>query len=268
MRRAFSFTVATVCACAVLAPVNATAQSADTWKWQAAIYGYFPSISGKTKFPSGGSDVGVESDKLLDSLNGAFMGSLEGHYGRWGGLVDFMYLDVSGSKSGTRDATIGGSALPAGASADLQYGLKGTMWTLGGTYRVVQAPEGTMDVLVGARTLDVNQTLGWGLTGNVGSIPVAASGKVEVKATNWDAIIGVRGRYAFGQDRKWFAPYYLDVGTGDSELTWQAMTGIGYSFGWGDLLAAWRYIDYRMKSGSPVQDLTFNGPGIAAVFRW
>jgi len=34
---------------------------------------------------------------------------------------------------------------------------------------------------------------------------------------------------AFGESRKWFVPYYLDVGTGESDLTWQAMGGIGYS---------------------------------------
>jgi hypothetical protein len=30
----------------------------------------------------------------------------------------------------------------------------------------------------------------------------------------------------------------------------------------------WRYISYDMKSGSPVEDLSFNGPMIGATFRW
>jgi hypothetical protein len=37
---------------------------------------------------------------------------------------------------------------------------------------------------------------------------------------------------------------------------------------WGDIIAAWRYTDYKMKSGSPVEDLTMSGPAIAATFRW
>ena len=73
---------------------------------------------------------------------------------------------------------------------------------------------------------------------------------------------------AFGESRKWFVPYYVDIGTGESNLTWQAMGGIGYSFGWGDVVAAWRYIDYDMKSGKKIESMTFNGPAIAAVFHW
>ena len=46
------------------------------------------------------------------------------------------------------------------------------------------------------------------------------------------------------------------------------MGGIGYSFQWGDVVGAWRYIDYEMKSGKQVESLTFNGPSISAVFRW
>ena len=54
-------------------------------------------------------------------------------------------------------------------------------------------------------------------------------------------------------------PYYVDVGTGDSDLTWQAIGGIGYAFSWGEVLAAWRYIDYKFN-GNKIQDINFNGP--------
>ena len=63
-------------------------------------------------------------------------------------------------------------------------------------------------------------------------------------------------------------PYYLDVGTGDSDLTWQGIAGIGYAFGWGETVAAWRYLDYDLDSGSPVADINFSGPAIGVVFRW
>ncbi len=41
--------------------------------------------------------------------------------------------------------------------------------------------------------------------------------------------------YIFGAGHAWSVPYYLDVGTGDSDLTWQGLLGLAYSFGWGDL---------------------------------
>ena len=36
-------------------------------------------------------------------------------------------------------------------------------------------------------------------------------------------------------------PYYVDVGTGQSQLTWQVNAGLGYQFDWGSVLATWRW---------------------------
>ena len=72
----------------------------------------------------------------------------------------------------------------------------------------------------------------------------------------------------FGANREWFVPYYLDVGTGQSELTWQAIGGIGYAFKWGQVIAAWRYLDYKFKSDSAIQSLNFSGPAVGVAFNW
>ena len=58
-----------------------------------------------------------------------------------------------------------------------------------------------------------------------------------------DAIVGLRGRRNIGGEQ-WFVTYYADVGAGDSDLTWQANVGAGYAFGWGDVVLAYRYLDY------------------------
>jgi hypothetical protein len=127
----------------------------------------------------------------------------------------------------------------------------------------------TLDVLAGARVLDLKTNLNWQPSGNVGRIALPnRAGTREIGEQNWDAIIGIKGRLGLGQDRKWFVPYYLDMGTGESRFTWQAMTGVGYSFRWGEIVAVWRYTDYQMKSGSSVENLTLSGPAIAATFRW
>jgi hypothetical protein len=78
----------------------------------------------------------------------------------------------------------------------------------------------------------------------------------------------MRGRLMLGNQGKAFLLSYLDVGTGESEFTWQGIAGLGYSFHWGEILAAWRYIDYDMKSGSSIQRLSFSGPAIGVAFRW
>ena len=254
-----------------LAPSAVLAQSADEWRFQAILYAYLPTIGGTTTFPqtSAGSSISVDADTILKNLEGVFMGMFEASRGPWGVYTDLMYMDVGNSKSQTRDISVGGSRIPLDTTASVDFNLRGWIWTIAGTYQVMQDPQNVMQVLAGARLLDIDQDLGFQITGNVGPIPVQGrQGNLSAGISNWDAIIGVKGRYAFGADREWFIPYYLDVGTGQSDLTWQGIGGIGYSFRWGDVIAVWRYLDYNMKSGSKVESLNFNGPAIGVAFRW
>lgn len=249
----------------------ATAQGhADEWQFRAIIYGYFPDIGGTTTFPAGsGTSINVDADTIISNLKFTFMGSIEAQKGRWGAFTDILYLDVGGSKSDTRDLTIGGVELPAGVTANASLDIKGTVWTLAGSYRVLATPEATFDVFAGARLLSIKQRLGWAFSANVG--PVVGPGREgnsEVKLDNWDGIVGVKGRLGFGARHEWFVPYYVDVGTGDSDLTWQAIAGIGYAFSWGEVIAAWRYLDYDFKSGRKIESVNLNGPAIGVAFHW
>ena len=257
-------------ALALAAPL-AFAQAAPSWKYQASLYAYLPDISGRTTFPQTGAGGGatLDAETIIDNLKFTFMGSLEASNDRWGMYTDVVYMDLGNTKSGYRDFTLGGVALPAGVDANASYDLKGWAWTLAGTWRVASGPATKADVIAGARLFDMRQTFTYEVTGNVGSIPAPGrAGAAEAKLSSWDAIVGVKGRFALGEDRKWFVPYYADIGTGESDLTYQVMGGIGYSFGWGDVVAAWRYLDYDMKSGRTIESMNFNGPAIAAVFHW
>jgi hypothetical protein len=208
-------------------------------------------------------------NKILESLQFAFMGSLDAHKGSWGAFTDVVYIDLGHSRSGTRSLTLGGVELPAGVAADAHYDLRGWSWTLGGEWRAVAKPDYSLDLIAGARLLDIQQKLDWTLTGNVGAVALPdQTGARESRLRNWDAIIGVKGRYTFGDSRKWFIPYYFDIGTGNSDLTTQAVAGVGYSFGWGEVVGSWRYLGYRMKSSEALQDLHFSGPMLSAVFHW
>lgn len=249
----------------------ASAQSNDDWRFRAAIYGYFPDISGTTTFPPHGDSKSstAEISSILDSLKFAFMGTFEANKGRWGVLADVIYMDVGNTKQGVRDFQIGHVGIPADVNATVGYDLKGWIATMAGTYRMVGDPDFTADAVFGARWLDMSPKVNWTLTGNVGQFALAdRAGTREVDESNVDAIIGVKGRKSFGADNRWFVPYYLDIGTGQSKFTWQAIAGLGYAFGWGDVVGAWRYTDYDMKSGDAIQDLSFNGPAIAVVFHW
>ena len=258
-------------AAVLLSPLIASAQSSEQWQYTATINGYLPTIGGKSKFPvdSSGSSVNLDAETILENLKFTFMGSLDIHNGRWGGFTDVLYLDLGGRKSQSRDFTIGDTGIPAGTTADLDYDLKGFVWTLAGEYRLESAPDLKMDALLGARYFALKPKLGYSITGNLGPISSAGrSGSAEIDEDVWDAIIGVKGRYTFGESRKWSVPFYLDVGTGQSDLTWQAAVGVGYAFQWGEVSALWRYLDYKFKSSSKIEDMNFNGPQIGLTFRW
>ena len=271
-RRAIGTALAAAAAL-VAAPTAALAQSATTqasgWKTAVSIYGWFPSFGGQTTFPTVGNPIQVDSDTIIDNLKFTFMGTLDVHNGRWGAFTDVVYMDVGGGKSDTRDFAVGGGTVPGGITADLNLDLKAWVWTLAGEYRLAASPAMTMDLLVGARMLDLTETLNYSLYGNVGGINIPGRGRdIEVSETNWDAIVGVKGRMALGASREWIVPYYLDVGTGDSDLTWQGAIGLGYAFRWGDVVAMYRYLDYDFKSGKKVEELTASGPMVGVTFRW
>ena len=243
----------------------------ESWQFGVSIYGWFPDIAGQTSFAkTGGSgefEIGI--DNILDNLEFTLMGTFDVRKGRWGILTDAIYMDVGNSKTGVRDASIGGIQLPVDATANVNLDLKSLIWTLTGYYRALDQTGLTLDVLAGARYLDVEQKVNWDVTGNVGPIPAPGrTGTAKASLTNWDAVIGVRGRFAFGAKKNWFVPYYLDVGAGGSDLTWQGIAGLGYAFRWGEVVAAWRYLYYDLPSDKAIKDMSFSGPAIGVTFRW
>jgi len=197
------------------------------------------------------------------------MGTFGAHNGTWGVFTDMVYLHFGGGKGGSRDFTIGNIGLPADASANFNWTLKGFVWTTAGEYRVVSDPSWTLDVLGGVRWLDIHETLSWDISGSIGSLdPLARSGSAKVTQSVLDAVVGFKGRFGFGPNREWFVPYYFDIGAGQSKSTVQAAAGLGYAFKWGEISAMYRYLGYRTKDDKVLDDINFSGPLIAATWRW
>jgi len=266
--RGLALVAALIFLAAIMQPVSAQAQ--DEWQWRGTIYAWLPTISGSTAFPAdGGSDIEANTDDILGSLDFTFMGVLKARKGSWGFTTDVLYLDVGGREKASRDFTIGPDELPANIDANINLDLKSLVWTMAGTYNLSATSRHEADLLVGARLLDMDQTLKWTFNGNIDELPLPEhSGSSKVSVADWDAIIGITGHRSIGDEGRWVIPYYLDVGTGDSDLTWQAMAGLGYQFDWGALVLTYRYLDYDSGSGSPITDLTISGPMLGASFSW
>ena len=178
-------------------------------------------------------------------------------------------MSVGSTRNDVRTGTVGGVDIPVGASAATEYDNKTRVWTVAGYYRAIEVPGSTLDVVVGLRYLDSTQTLDWTVSGNVGAIPgTARTGSGSARMSNADLIVGLRGKVGGTGGSPWFFPWYVDIGAGESDLTWQVMGGVGHAFKWGEAVLAWRYMEYRMGSGSAMDTLKLDGPVIGATLRW
>ena len=266
-------TLDVVCALGLLAacvPAAEAQTSEDPWQFGATLYAWLPGISGRTQFPSGagGPKINVNATDVLDKLDMAFMGTFEVRRGLWGGFVDWVYSDLSDQRAGNRELALEG--LPPGSAIATTVGLsvKTNVLTLAGTRTVHDSPVNTTALVFGTRMLNTEQTLAWSLVGTGSITGLTRTGAAQADATEWDAVVGVRGRARPDSGSRWFVPYYLDIGTGASRLTWQAVLGLGYAFDFGDVGLAWRYLDYTFKPSDLVQSLTFNGLALGVTFRF
>ena len=117
--------------------------------------------------------------------------------------------------------------------------------------------------------MDMDQALDWSFTGDIGGLGLPGrSGTSDAGFTNWDAVVGLRGNTYPGAGGRWYLPWHIDAGAGDSDLTWQAMAGVGYRFDWGSTVLAWRYLDYDFDSDAGITDFEFSGPLLGASFQW
>ncbi|HEX6689957.1 MAG TPA: hypothetical protein VF110_02310 [Burkholderiales bacterium] len=271
---------AAIVAALLCIPYPAAAQ--DQWRFSVMPYLWFPSLDGTLRYSTpvaGGAiaNVSVDADTLLGALDAAFMIAGEARKGRWSIAADLIYLDLAADQSalasvdfntGSGPVNVATSALDAGT----QTTIKGRVAALVGGYALVREPQPTLDLIAGVRYLSLEAKTDWRLSATVtgpggGTQTFAPGGTLTRSDDLWDAVVGVKGRITVG-DSRWFAPYYLDVGGGDSSFTWQGMFGAGYAFKWGDALLAYRYLYYYQSGSKLIDELSFGGLAVGLNFRF
>jgi hypothetical protein len=211
------------------------------WQFAIAPYLWGSDISGQTQR---GLPIDVPIGDIVDNLESVLMVSFEARKNKWLVLADYIYLDVAASKP-----VLG---------SELNLNLEGTVFHLAGGYNLYQE-KSRLDLIFGARNLDLDLGLSTVIKGS----PVSLSGS----GNNLDAIVGVKGQLAFS--KRWYLPYYLDVGTGDSDLSWQATAGVSFRAAkWVDLALVYRHLEWEFKSDKLLQDISFSGPAFGAIFRF
>ncbi|MBL8351620.1 MAG: hypothetical protein JNL87_15085 [Burkholderiaceae bacterium] len=243
------------------------------WQFSLTPYLWLPNVNGTLRVslpPALGDRLDVEAgpNSYLENLSGVLMLAGEARKGPWAVFTDLIYLKFDAEKSKVRSVGSG----PVDATLDLgtTSQLEGWSWTLGASHTLVDTPRGTLDAVAGLRYLDVDAAVDWRLGAAVnrpGGAVLPASGRATAGTTQWDGIVGVRGGLKLGEG-KWSLPYYLDVGAGSSDLTWQALAGIAYRFSWGELKLVYRHLAYDQGADKTMRDFSFSGPALGATFRF
>lgn len=252
--------------CVAAAPAFA---ADDGWRGSATVYVWAAGIDSEVDFPgpAGTRTISLSSGDVIRNLEFAIMAAGSVRKGRFGAFGDIVNARIGDDVEGFRDFELGEVAVPGTVTGNFDLEARTTLLTFGGSYTLVDAPRAMLEVTAGTRLFDMRQTLDFQLTGAVGGLPPQeVAGSRRVTLSNWDFVAGLAGTYRFGKDARWFIPVRFDVGTGESDLTWQALGGIGYSFGFGDVTFAYRHIGYELDGN--IQDFSLHGPAIGATFHF
>lgn len=278
MRRVIAATGAAFALLGPLSVPGARAQSdANGWTFALTPYVWLPNINGTFKYSvppgaAGSPDVSTGPNNYLQNLQHVLMLAGEARKDSWSVHADVIYLDFANQASSVKAINFGGPVVGTNLNSSTSSSLKGFLWTLDGAYAFVETPRVTLAALGGVRYLSIRASTDWQLTGTVsgpggGGPAFPASGSISQRADLWDAIVGVRGQVRLGEGH-WSIPYYVDAGTGSSRLTWQALVGVTYAFGWGDAVLAYRTLSYDQSDDKLLQNFRFSGPALGATFRF
>jgi len=229
------------------------------WKQSLSIYGWLPSFSGTLNYSipgEGGEPDSTGESDIFDHIDSVFMGSYEVSKNQWSLLADMIYLKMSDSQEGSiyLPPILDRPSLDIGSDQEL------TLWLVSmyGGYNTLENDHVTLDIIAGMRYLSLDTDVSFDLGGQHYSISPSAE--------FYDAVMGVKG--AVHLNENWYTSYLFDIGGGDSDLTWQASAGLGYRFGWGDVLLTYRYVYYDEGDSDLLKKLEAYGPKLGVLFHF
>jgi hypothetical protein len=225
------------------------ANAEDEWKFTAGAYGWLPDIDIRTE---SGQNVEITIADILDNLDLTVMLAGAARKGKWTFGADMIWLDLS---HGTDEIVSPTLTLK---NIDMQA----FIFTPMVGYRVYDSGRHSVDLLAGARYLWLDMALSLDLT--LTPMPSDRSHDIDGSGSNWDAIVGVKGKYRLSD--KWSVPYYISAGAGQSDFTGQANASFAYEFEKFDAVIGWRYMTWDI--GGVLDELTINGPFVGARFRF
>ncbi len=226
--------------------------SGENWEFYLEGYGWIATIDATS---ANGHDIEIDFKTIVENLDFAVMTAGGARKGPWSLNADLLYLNISDSSD---------QAL-AGPLVLERVGLKSVIVTATGGYAVVDENEGHLDLLLGGRYLYLDADLRFRTDPRLPPLSPREA-NLSSDGSNIDGIIGLKGEYNVSE--KVFLPVYADVGTGDSDLTWQAFGGIGYRFESFEAILGYRYLKFEFEDNSALDDLDIHGAMLGLKFNF
>ena len=231
----------------------------DEWRFEVTPYLWGTGIRGTVNLnDSSAKSADMSSSNVLSDLKSGAMIAAEAHKGNWGIMGDLVSATLQ--NSGSVPVLTPDGRATIGDKVTVQQ----TILTGAFSYTLANTKDAYVDALLGVRAIDVTATLGLTVEGT------SIKRSISKKTSTVDPIIGAKGRYRIA-DSTWYIPFYGDIGSGGgtTNLTWQAMAGIGKTFNKVvDASLTYRALYYDMKDGGVLQKTTMLGPQVAVTFKF
>ena len=273
----FMFFIAMLWLPNVLAAEEVKTDRSDKWQFSIKPYAWFPTIEADLKFiaPNGNSGsptISVDPDDYFENLDLAAIMTIDVRKEKWSFTADFVYMDLKTSGGKVKSIDFLGSHVSTELDIGSDIELQSFISTFGAGYQIIDNHWLKMDMIAGVRYMWMESQVDWRLSGTVsGPGPgqsFASSGNLTEDVEIWNGIGGIRGTILLGESN-WFIPFYADVGTGDTDLTWQVFTALGYSLSNRiDAMLGFRHLVFEEDGNQVMQELRLSGPLIGAIFRF
>lgn len=250
---------------AAFIPAAATAASesdGSQWHYEFTPYLWATGQSGTVGLengPGNGQSLNQSFSDILGRMDIGGMAAFEVRHGRWGLLLDGIYLRVSdrGSISGPNGLV----SLSANGNVTQQQ------YAAAAYYRFLEG-QTTLDGLAGVRYNNIS----WDVNASLSSplLPGRAISRDFAERKGWvDPIVGVRAAHSF--DPQWSVVGYADIGgsgTG-SNLTWQVLAGVNYAFR-PDVIGklGYRYSSINYQNNGFIYDVATSGFYAGVGIAW
>jgi hypothetical protein len=229
----------------------------ESWKFELDLHGWVPE---QNVTLTTGDELTIGIGDVLSEFDATFQGLFKARKDRWRLFAEALYVNLTNDDVGTVTRPVGRLGIPAEISVD--YSQKTWIVTAGVGYNLIDEDRWTLDVFGGLRYTWLHVGVGFDFETRLLDRPIELDGR----RMNLDGIVAGGGGVLLGD--RWYARYYADVGTGDTDLTWTAQGVVAYRFASVDAYAGWRYQEWNGIGDDLIRDASGSGPIVGVRFRF